>query len=207
MHVSACWIKVFIFWLLKLLQGIERGAKTRVTEAATLERSSIILTLGIRFNRCLLSTVHTKTMLLLVIIRKEAKYLPSEDMSSSIISPLIFPVKDRSTCFMYVGFFLIRVYSSQRILCIKTLNCQAHYGLCSVRAAEIVCYVRVKYLCIPQFFPPIPFSHLPLKTQEPYTTWSLFGGKETHLLKISMLLKAGSVASSEDKQRPVFSFV
>lgn len=58
-----------------------------------------------RFNRCLLSAVHTKTMLLLVMIRKDAKYLPSEDMSSSIISPLIFPVEDRSTCFMYVAFF------------------------------------------------------------------------------------------------------
>lgn len=75
------------------MQGIERGAKTRVTEEATRERSSFILTLGIRFNRCLLSVAHTKTMLLLVIIRKDAKYLPSEDMSSSIISPLIFPVR------------------------------------------------------------------------------------------------------------------
>lgn len=78
------------------MQGIERGAKTRVTEEATRERSSFILTLGIRFNRCLLSAAHTKTMLLLVIIRKDAKYLPSEDMSSSIISPLIFPVRQEN---------------------------------------------------------------------------------------------------------------
>lgn len=84
------------------MQGIEREAKTRVTEEATRERNSFILTLGIRFNRCLLSAVHTKTMQLLVIIKKDSKYLPSEDMSSSIISPLIFPVKERNTFFMYV---------------------------------------------------------------------------------------------------------
>lgn len=42
---------------------------------------------------------------------------------------------------------------------------KVHYGLCSVGAAEIVCHVHVKYtyLCSPQFFPPIHFSHLSLK--------------------------------------------
>lgn len=172
-----------------------------MTEEATQEGNSFILTLGIRFNRCLPSAVHTKTMLLLVIIRKYAKYLPSEDMSSSIISPLIFPVKDRSTCFMYVGFF----NTSQHFLCIKTLNWKVHYGLCSIGAVETLCQVHVKYtyLFIPQFFPPVHFSHLPLKTQEPYT-WSSFSGKETNLFKISMLLRAGTVTSLEGKQTCFF---
>lgn len=97
--------------------------------------------------------------------------------------------------------FLIPVYSSQHFLCIKTLNWKVHYGLCSIGDIEILCQVHVKYtyLCIPQFSPPVHFSHLTLKTQEPYT-WSSFGGKETNLFKISMLLRAGTVTSLEGKQ-------
>lgn len=125
---------------------MHRGAKTRMTRIEEAVQGKEVVSYWLlawdltdTYQECCSYKRHATTFL--IAASKDTKYLPSEDMSSSIISPLIFPVKT-GAC----------IYGSQQILRITTLNCKVQYGSCTLGAVEIVCHVYVKYLCIPQFF-------------------------------------------------------